>query len=271
MKIAHVRPIILSVDLPDGEVFAYSQAWYRKRRSLVVEIETADGTVGYGESFGPPATNAALIDEVYAPILLGRDAGDRETLWLELYNAMRDHGRKGTALEALSAVDIALWDLAGKHFGVPCHLLAGRNYRRQVAAYATGFYRKRAAGSLTGQAPLLVEEAQRYVAAGFTALKVKIGFGIDDDVAVVQAVREAIGPEIRIMVDANHAYDPAAAREVARRLEPLHHPRLGHRRRRRRRAAGAGGDRSLPAGPGAARTPCWNCTAPTTRCAKSST
>ena len=113
MKIAHVRPIILSVELPDGGVFAYSQAWYRKRRSLVVEIETADGTVGYGESFGPPATNAALIDEVYAPILLGRDVGDRETLWLELYNAMRDHGRKGTALEALSAVDIALWDLAG--------------------------------------------------------------------------------------------------------------------------------------------------------------
>ena len=221
MKIAHVRPIILSVELPDGEVFAYSQAWYRKRRSLVLEIETADGTVGYGESFGPPATNAALIDEVYAPILLGRDARDRETLWLELYNAMRDHGRKGIALEALSAVDIALWDLAGKHFGVPCHRLAGRNFRQQVAAYATGFYRKRAAGSLTGQAPLLVEEAQRYVAAGFTALKVKIGFGIDDDVAVVQAVRAAVGPEIRIMVDANHAYDRAAAREIARRLEPL--------------------------------------------------
>jgi D-galactarolactone cycloisomerase len=144
MKIAHVRPTILSVELPDGEVFAYSQAWYRTRRSLVVEIETADGAVGYGEAFGPPATNAALIEEVYAPLLLGRDALDRETRWLDLYNAMRDHGRKGTALEALSAVDIALWDLAGKHFGVPCHRLAGRNYRRQVAAYATGFYRKQA-------------------------------------------------------------------------------------------------------------------------------
>ena len=126
MKIAHVRPTILSVDLPDGEVFAYSQGWFLRRRALVVEIETADGTVGYGEAFGPPATNAALIDEVYAPLLLGRDALDRETLWLELYTAMRDHGRKGTALEALSAVDIALWDLAGKHFGVPCHRLAGR-------------------------------------------------------------------------------------------------------------------------------------------------
>ena len=123
---------------------------------------------------------------------------------------MRDHGRKGTALEALSAVDIALWDLAGKHFGVPCHRLAGRTYRRQVAAYATGFYRKQVAGGLTGQAPLLVEEALRHVAAGFTALKVKIGFGIDDDVAVVAAVREAVGPEVRLMVDANHAYDRAA-------------------------------------------------------------
>ena len=221
MRIARVRPFILSVELPDGEVFAYSQAWYRTRRSLVVEIETADGTVGYGEAFGPPATNAALIEEVYAPLLRGRDARDRETLWLELYNAMRDHGRKGTALEALSAVDIALWDLLGKHFGVPCHRLAGRNYRARVAAYATGFYRKRAAGSLTGQAPLLVKEALGYVAAGFTALKVKIGFGVEDDVSVVRAVRAAVGPEVRLMVDANHGYDRAAAREVARRLEPL--------------------------------------------------
>jgi D-galactarolactone cycloisomerase len=220
MKIAHVRPTILSVDLPDREVFAYSQAWFLRRRSLVVEIETADGTVGYGEAFGPPATNAALVDEVYAPLLLGRDALDRETRWLELYTAMRDHGRKGTALEALSAVDIALWDLAGKHFGVPCHRLAGRTFRRHVAAYATGFYRKRAAGGLTGQAPLLVEEALGYVEAGFTALKVKIGFGIDDDVTVVNAVRDAVGPDVRIMVDANHAYDRAAALEVARRILP---------------------------------------------------
>ena len=220
MKIAHVRPTILSVDLPDGEVFAYSQGWFLRRRSLVVEIETADGAVGYGEAFGPPATNAALIDEVYAPLLLGRDALDRETLWLELYTAMRDHGRKGTALEALSAVDIALWDLAGKHFGVSCHRLAGRNYRRHVAAYATGFYRKRAAGGLTGQAPLLVEEALGYVEAGFTAMKVKIGFGIDDDITVVNAVRDAVGPDVRIMVDANHAYDRAAALEVARCIHP---------------------------------------------------
>ena len=63
MTIAHVRPFILSVDLPDGEVFAYSQAWYRQRRSLVVEIETADGAVGYGEAFGPPATNAGSREE----------------------------------------------------------------------------------------------------------------------------------------------------------------------------------------------------------------
>ena len=220
MKIAHVRPTILSVDLPDGEVFAYSQGWFLRRRALVVEIETADGTVGYGEAFGPPATNAALIDEVYAPLLLGRDALDRETRWLELYTAMRDHGRKGTALEALSAVDIALWDLAGKHFGVSCHRLAGRTFRSQVAAYATGFYRKRAAGGLTGQAPLLVEEALGYVEAGFTALKVKIGFGVEDDVTVVNAVRDAVGPDVRIMVDANHAYDRAAALEVARRILP---------------------------------------------------
>lgn len=221
MTISRIRTHVLSADLPDGEVFAYAQGWCRQRRSLILEIETAGGETGYGEAFGPPAANAALIEEVYAPLLLGRDAGDRETLWLALYNAMRDHGRKGTAMEALSAVDIALWDLAGKRFGVACHRLAGRVFRRQVAAYATGFYRKRAASGLTGQAPLLADEARRYAAAGFGALKVKIGFGVADDVAAVAAVRDAVGPEVRIMVDANHAYDRAAAREVAVRLHPL--------------------------------------------------
>lgn len=221
MTISRIRTHVLSADLPDGEVFAYAQGWCRQRRSLILEIETAGGETGYGEAFGPPAANAALIEEVYAPLLLGRDAGDRETLWLALYNAMRDHGRKGTAMEALSAVDIALWDLAGKRFGVACHRLAGRAFRRRVAAYATGFYRKRASSGLTGQAPLLADEARRYAAAGFGALKVKIGFGVADDVAAVAAVRDAVGPEVRIMVDANHAYDRAAAREVAVRLHPL--------------------------------------------------
>ena len=159
---------------------------------------------------------------------------------------MRDHGRKGTALEALSAVDIALWDLLGKHFGVPCHRLAGRNYRAPRRRLCHRLLPQARRRSLTGQAPLLVKEALGYVAAGFTALKVKIGFGVEDDVSVVREVRAAVGPEVRLMVDANHGYDRAAAREVARRLEPLADRLV-------RGAAGAGGSARGWAASGASR------------------
>ena len=141
MTIQKIETYVLRVDLSEREAFAYSQFWYDYRSAMVVEIECGDGTVGYGEAFGPPFVNAATIDTVYAPLLLGRDPLDRDTLWLEMYNKLRDHGRKGSVIEALSAVDIALWDIAGKHFGVPIHKLAGRCYRREAQAYATGLYR----------------------------------------------------------------------------------------------------------------------------------
>jgi D-galactarolactone cycloisomerase len=93
------------------------------------------------------------VETTYAPLLHDRDALDRETLWLEMYNKLRDHGRKGSAIEALSAIDIALWDIAGKHFGVPIYRLLGRRYRQRVAAYATGLYRRRDRDSLADLVP----------------------------------------------------------------------------------------------------------------------
>jgi D-galactarolactone cycloisomerase len=118
-------------------------------------------------------------------------------------------------IEALSGIDIALWDLKGKHFGVPAAALLGGMQRDQVKAYATGLYRRE-----TGDpAGYLAEEAAGYVAEGFHAVKLKVGFGIEDDVRVTRAVRQAIGPEVALMVDANHAYDAVAAIRLGRQIE----------------------------------------------------
>jgi D-galactarolactone cycloisomerase len=217
MRIRRIETYVLRVELSDGEAFAYSQSWYDSRTAMVVEIECDDGTTGYGEAFGPPFVNAATIESVYKPILVGRDPLDRDALWLEMYNRLRDHGRKGSVIEALSAVDIALWDIAGKHFGAPVCSLLGRRYRDRVEAYATGLYRKRAPDNTAA----LVSEARGYASAGFRTMKVKIGFGFEYDLEVTRAIREAVGSEVRLAVDANHAYDVAAALKVCRALEPL--------------------------------------------------
>ena len=214
MKIKEIKTYVLEATL--AEPFAYSQAWYERRGALLVEIVGEDGISGWGEAFGPPRLTAPVID-FYTPLLVGADALATDLLWQTLYNRLRDHGQKGLAIEALSAVDIALWDLKGRHLGLPIHRLLGGPLRKQVQAYATGFYRKRHGDPLD----YLLAEAEERVAAGFSAIKLKLGFGIDDDVRLCHAVRKKIGDGLAIMVDANHAYDAAAAIRLGRRIEEL--------------------------------------------------
>jgi D-galactarolactone cycloisomerase len=109
------------------EPFAYSQAWYESRGALLVEVVGEDGMSGWGEAFGPPRLIAPVVD-FYKPLLVGADALATDLLWQTLYNRLRDHGQKGLAIEALSAVDIALWDLKGRHLGLPIHRLLGGHY-----------------------------------------------------------------------------------------------------------------------------------------------
>jgi D-galactarolactone cycloisomerase len=214
IKITDIKTYVLEAAL--AEPFAYSQAWYERRGALLVEIVSEDGLSGWGEAFGPPRLTAPVVD-FYKPLLIGADALATDLLWQTLYNRLRDHGQKGLAIEALSAVDIALWDLKGRQFELPIHRLLGGPLRERVQAYATGFYRKRDGDPLH----YLVAEAQERVAAGFRAIKLKLGFGIEEDVRLCRAVRKAIGDAIGIMVDANHAYDAPAAIRLGRRIEEL--------------------------------------------------
>lgn len=212
MKITEVRTHVLSAKL--SAPFAYSQAWYDTRTALVVEIRTDAGHVGYGECFGPARANRGVV-EAYAPLLIGQDPLATELHWQRLYNHLRDHGRKGLAIQALSGLDIALWDLKGKHFGMPVHVLMGGPLRTRVRAYATGLYRRERSDHET----YLREEAASYAAAGFSAMKLKTGWGVSEDLALTRAIRDEIGEGVQLMVDANHAYDSVDAIAYARAAE----------------------------------------------------
>ena len=214
MNIRDIKTYRLEVALT--EPFAYSQAWYERRGAMLVEIIGEDGSSGWGEAFGPPGLTAPIVD-YYRPVLIGADAFATELHWQNLYNRLRDHGQKGLAIEALSAVDIALWDLKGRHLGLPVHRLIGGPMRGRVQAYATGFYRKRTGDAVS----YLLDEARRHADAGFSAIKLKLGFGIDEDIRLCRAIRRAVGETITIMVDANHAYDAIAAIRLGRQIEEL--------------------------------------------------
>jgi D-galactarolactone cycloisomerase len=202
--IRRVTPHVLMAPLP--EPFAYSQAWYRTRGAMLVEIETEDGVVGWGEAFGPPALTAPIITW-FAPLLVGADALAGEMIWQRLYNALRDHGQRGLPIEALSAVDIALWDIRGQVAGLPIHRLMGGPLRTTVRAYATGFYRRERPDHDT----YLREEADARLAEGFGAIKLKTGWRVPEDIALTRTMRRHLGPGILMPVDCNHAYDAAGA------------------------------------------------------------
>jgi D-galactarolactone cycloisomerase len=217
MKIERIRTYHLRAELTPAEAFAYSQAHVGIRTAMLVEIVADDGRSGWGEAYGPPAPSKTVIDELYAPRLIGRDPMDTTVIWEALYAAMRDYGRSGFPVAALSAVDIALWDLKGIALGQPVAKLLGGAFRTQLTAYATGLYRH----DVPDHAAALAAEARGYVADGFGAMKLKVGFGVEEDARNARAVREAIGPACRLAVDANHAYDAMTAIRLGRLIEPL--------------------------------------------------
>jgi D-galactarolactone cycloisomerase len=198
------------------EPFAYSRAWYDERWAVIVETTTEEGLSGFGEVYGPARMTAPVVAAL-GERLVGRDAMATEAIWEECYSAFRDHGQKGLLVQALSGIDIALWDLKGRALGLPVHALLGGALRDGVQAYATGLYRRR----LDDHEGYLREEAAQYAAEGFRAMKLKVGWGVEEDLCLARAVRAEIGEGIALMVDANHAYDRVAATRFGRRAAAL--------------------------------------------------
>ncbi len=205
MKISKIDVYVLQTPL--DEPFAFSQGWVHKRSATLVRLTTDTGLTGWGEAFTqglePPQIAAAAVEHALTPLLVNENPLDHHLLWHKMYSMTRDYGRKGSVMAAISAIDIALWDIAGKHYSQPIYQLLGGAARTSLQPYATGFYRTKG----QQEAQRLASEAKDHRAAGFTAMKVKLGFGIQDDLAVMSAITDALqGNYVELMVDCNHAY-----------------------------------------------------------------
>jgi D-galactarolactone cycloisomerase len=198
MKITRATAHHLSY--PVQRPFANSCVWNRARTAGVVELETDAGSTGWGEGSTAPGAEALAA-------LIGADPFSAGSLGRRAQAA-------GCSPAAWSGVDIALHDLMGKATGRPVHQLLGGALREHVPCYASGLFLYEADDVTAG----LAAEAAGYVGAGFGAVKMKIGFGPARDAARVRAVREAIGPDVRLAVDANCAYDAATALASVRRV-----------------------------------------------------
>ena len=212
MKIAKIEAYVIlhKLDTP----FYFSQWQYDTRKICIVKVTLEDGTYGWGEGYGPAGVVKAGI-EFFTPFLLGKDALGHEVLWQEMYRRSLDYARSGSLQAALSAIDVALWDIKGKLLNQPVSVLLGGIKNPVIEPYATGLYFTR----VDNLEELLVEEALLYKSQGFKATKMKVGLGIEEDIKYVAAIRKAIGPGMRLMIDSNHAYSYKEALELSRKVE----------------------------------------------------
>lgn len=216
MKIASIEAMVLKAPVPGiGTWKAASFAVpFKFAETTLVRIEGDDGTVGWGEVHAPvaPEVTKTIIDVLLAPNLIGADPLDPAVLWDEMYALMRPRGHAlGFMPEAMSGVDIALYDLAGKALGVPIYTLLGGLRRASVRTYAS---------VLQWLEPsALATAAAAYRDAGFTAMKLKVGQDPHIDKRKAQSAREAVGDTMDLMADANCRYSTAEAVRMARVLE----------------------------------------------------
>ena len=188
---------------------------------VLVEIFTDAGLVGLGNAALSPLVTKACIDHYLKPLLLGSDPWDIEYLWQQMYRRTMAFGRKGVGMTAISAVDIALWDLLGKSAKQPVYRLLGGRTKKRIPVYASRLY----------SMPLdeLRGEAQRYLDQGYKAMKLRFGWGPVDgaegmqkNVALVRTVREVIGDGVDLMADAYMGWTLDYAKRMLPLLEPFH-------------------------------------------------
>jgi L-alanine-DL-glutamate epimerase-like enolase superfamily enzyme len=212
MRITNVEPIVLSAPLQ--EPWRIGTAVFSRMTATLVNVYTDEGISGVGEClvrFSPEAA-ASIVEGILKPLLLGQDPFEVELLWDKMYGVMRGRGHsKGFMVEAISGVDIALWDIVGKALGQPIHRLLGSYGRDRLPIYASSLLFK--------PTDSLVKEAEDLVSRGFPAIKLKVGQGPDTDLRNVREIRRAVGDGVRIMADANCAFDTLSAMQLGRKLE----------------------------------------------------
>ena len=214
MRITNIEGFNLSSPLE--RPFGWSNGWISARVVDLIKIETDEGITGWGEGY--VGTNGSFVSQHFGDLLIGANPLNRNSLWQQMFaRVYNGNNVGGFAGSTISAVDIALWDIAGKATGLSVSDLLGGAIRDKVAVYATGLY------YTEGEFPTrLLDEAKMYVELGFKGMKTKVGgLPIAADVRRVAALRNAIGDDIRLMIDANQAYPAAAAIRIGQQLADL--------------------------------------------------
>jgi L-alanine-DL-glutamate epimerase-like enolase superfamily enzyme len=225
MKITSVRAIPLSSPIPEERQHRTDLGTKVKSDSLLIQVETDEGLTGLGASLGSPPVVKAIVEHELAPALVGEDPMYSERLYEKMYNGSRwkpalerghsqpGDGRRGITMEAISGVDIAIWDVKSQVLGVPIYKALGA-VRDTVRGYASGGW---APGNEAEQ------EMGGYAAKGFDAVKMRVvgrdGFSIENTIRRVKAARRGIGPNVELMLDAHGSLDVSTAIRLARQLE----------------------------------------------------
>lgn len=211
--VTDIETIALSSDVERS--FGSARGRADAREAALIRIETEDDIVGWGEAFAPPRTVSTLIEEVFADTIVGMDLFEVESLIGETRTGARGpyhFGGSAFIQCAVSGIDIALWDARGKTMDRPIHQLLGGS-RETVVPYAS-------TGYITEWGQDIREPLQRAADDGFTAAKIKIGRGVEDDVERVATARDVLGDDANLMVDYNGNYTPKQALRSIEALEP---------------------------------------------------
>ena len=187
---------------------------------LVVEVFTNDGLVGLGNAALAPQVTKQVIDFYLEPLLIGQDPWDIERLWQHMYRKTMAFGRKGIGMVAISAVDIALWDILGKSAKQPVYRLLGGRTKTRIPVYASRLY--------SVELSELAREAKSYKDEGYQAMKLRFGWGpadgargIERNLELVRTVRDSVGDGIDIMADAYMGWTLDYAKRMLPLLEPF--------------------------------------------------
>lgn len=216
MKVSTVetQPVVVQLDQPIGSALGQ----IAKFGCILVTVRTDDGITGENLIFTLNDRRTAvlrqMVDEL-ADVAVGQDAGHIAGFWARAWKDINFLGHKGVPVAGISAIDGALWDILGKTAGLPLYRLLGGAQDRVPAYHSGGLWLSRSVDEL-------VEEAQGFVGQGFRAMKMRLGLPDPaDDIARVKAVRDAIGPDVKLMADANQGLTEAQAIRLGRRLEPF--------------------------------------------------
>jgi L-alanine-DL-glutamate epimerase-like enolase superfamily enzyme len=204
------------LELPEASMRTFTfHGW------LLVEVFTDDGHVGLGNAALAPQVTKQVIDLYLKPLLIGRNPWDIEQLWQHMYRKTMAFGRKGIGMVAISAVDIALWDLLGKAAKQPVYRLLGGRTKTRIPVYASRLY--------SAELNEVAAEARRYKDEGYKAMKLRFGWGPTDgapgmqrNLDLVRTVRDSVGDDIDVMADAYMGWTLDYAKRMLPLLEPFH-------------------------------------------------